>query len=55
MEDPWTQEILKYTEMGFSREEVCMAMAALGSAADRDDQVRQHAQSITPAPCDAWA
>ena len=39
VEDPWTSQILKYTEMGFSREEVCMALAALGTDSDRDDKV----------------
>lgn len=40
VEDPWTSETLKYTEMGFSREEVCMALAALGTDADKDNEVR---------------
>ena len=26
--------------MGFSREEVCMALAALGTSADKDNEVR---------------
>lgn len=39
VEDPWTSEILKFTEMGFSREEVCMGLAALGSSADKDNEV----------------
>ncbi len=39
VEDPWTSQVLKYTEMGFSREEVCMALAALGTDADKDNEV----------------
>ncbi|CAL8463492.1 g3026 [Coccomyxa elongata] len=38
VEDPWTSQILKYTEMGFSREEACMALAALGTDSDIDDK-----------------
>ena len=40
VEDPWTSEFLKYREMGFSREEVAMALGALGSDADQGNQVR---------------
>ena len=40
VEDPWTSDILKFTEMGFSREEVCMALAAFGADASKDDQAR---------------
>ena len=39
VEDPWASDILKHTEMGFSREEICMALAAFGAGADKDDQV----------------
>ncbi|CAK0739287.1 hypothetical protein CVIRNUC_001153 [Coccomyxa viridis] len=38
VEDPWTSEFLKYREMGFSREEVAMALGALGSDADQGNQ-----------------
>ena len=40
VEDPWASEFLKYREMGFSREEVAMALGALGSDADQGNQVR---------------
>ncbi len=40
VEDPWTSEFLKYKELGFSHEEVGMALGALGSDADQDGQVR---------------
>lgn len=39
VEDPWTSEFLKYQDMGFSREEVGMALGALGPDADRESQV----------------
>ena len=40
VEDPWASEYLKYQEMGFSREDVAMALGALGPNADQDSQVR---------------
>jgi hypothetical protein len=40
VEDPWTSEFLKYQDMGFSREEVGMALGALGPDADQESQVR---------------
>lgn len=39
VEDPWASEFLKYREMGFSREEVGMALGALGSDTDQESQV----------------
>jgi hypothetical protein len=48
VEDPWTSDILKFTEMGFSREEVCMALAAFGADASKDDQARDLSVSVTP-------
>ena len=50
VEDPWTSEFLKYKEMGFSHEEVGMALGALGSDADQDGQVRH----LSP-PSSEWA
>ena len=44
VEDPWTSEFLKYKELGFSHEEVGMALGALGPDADQDSQVRPTAQ-----------
>ncbi|CAL5223826.1 g6402 [Coccomyxa viridis] len=38
VEDPWTSEFLKYKELGFSHEEVGMALGALGPDADQDSQ-----------------
>lgn len=48
VEDPWTSEYLKYKELGYSHEEVGMALGALGPDADQDSQVRPMTQS-TPA------
>jgi hypothetical protein len=41
VEDPWTSDFLKYQDMGFSREEVGMALGALGPDADQESQVRR--------------
>ena len=49
MEDPWTSEFLKYKELGYSHEEVGMALGALGPDADQDSQVRPMTQW---APCE---
>ena len=46
VEDPWTSEFLKYQDMGFSREEVGMALGALGPDADQESQVQCVARRI---------